>query len=262
MLLVTRPREQAQDWVAGLQAAGVAASTVPLLGIEAVSAEPQLAALSQAWGQLASFRAVMFVSPNAVSGFFASARAPWPAHTWAVAPGPGTAAALQAQGIAPAQIMQPPQHAKQFDSESLWPELACEDWADQSVLVVSGEGGRDWLIQRWQEAGAQVHTVVAYRRAAPVLLEAEAQRLRWAVAQPQQAWWLWSSSEALAHLPPLVRAQVPRINWSAWVLQAQGLATHPRILEQAHRLGFAKVQACRADLASVVAAYNRQHRVA
>ena len=260
MLLVTRPREQAQEWVARLLEAGVQACAVPLLGIEAATTEAERAALRQAWAQLPACRAVMFVSPNAVSGFFASARAPWPSHTWAVAPGPGTAAALVAQGLAPAQIVQPPADAQQFDSESLWPELARHDWVGQAVLVVRGEGGRDWLIQRWQEAGARVHTVVAYRRGAPVMLEEESQRLRWAVAHPQRAWWLWSSSEAMEHLAPLVRSQVPDCNWPAWVSQAQGLATHPRILEQAQSLGFAKVRACRADLASVVAAYNQQHR--
>ncbi len=271
MLLVTRPREQARDWVSRLQAAGVPAAAVPLLGIAAADSETDRMALEQAWVQLPRCRAVMFVSPNAVSGFFDAASTSaatagtgkprsWPAHTWAVAPGPGTAAALEARGLAASQIVQPPADAPQFDSESLWPALATQEWAGQDVLVVRGEGGREWLIQRWQQAGARVHTVVAYRRGAPVLQEPEVQHLRWAVAHPQQALWLWSSSEALEHLAPLVQAHAPEALRAGWAAQARGLATHERIVEQARALGFSQVVPCRADLRSVVAAYNDQHR--
>jgi uroporphyrinogen-III synthase len=271
MLLVTRPREQARDWVLRLQAAGVPAAAVPLLGIMAADTAADRAALEQAWAQLPHCRAVMFVSPNAVSGFFDAAPpsaatadvAPprsWPAHTWAVAPGPGTAAALQGQGLAAVQIVQPPADAPQFDSESLWPALATQNWAGQDVLVVRGEGGREWLIQRWRQAGARVHTVVAYRRGAPALQESEVQHLRWAVAHPQQALWLWSSSEALEHLAPLVQAHAPEALGAGWMAQVRGLATHERIVEHARALGFSQVVACRADLPSVVAAYNEPHR--
>ena len=263
MLLVTRPREQAQEWVARLKAAGVLARAVPLLGIAAADAQADRAALHQAWQHVATCRAVMFVSPNAVTGFFEAAPSgakAWPGQTWAVAPGPGTASALVAQGVCPAQIVQPPADAPRFDSESLWPGLARLDWSDQDVLVVRGEGGRDWLIQRWQQAGARVRTVVAYRRAAPRLLDLEVQGLQWALAHPQQALWLWSSSEALDHLAPLVCAHVPQAGVADWRAQVRGLAMHARILEHSRALGFTQVWACRADLASVVAAYNDLHR--
>lgn len=52
MLLVTRPREQARDWVSRLQAAGVPAAAVPLLGIAAADSETDRMALEQAWAQL------------------------------------------------------------------------------------------------------------------------------------------------------------------------------------------------------------------
>jgi len=259
MLLVTRPREQAQDWVARLQAAGVPAHAVPLLGIAPADTQADHASMRDAWTQLQACRAVMFVSPNAVQAFFKHAtvgRPAWPEHTWAIAPGPGTAAALVSRGIPPLQIVQPPTDAPQFDSEALWPELARLAWNNQDVMVVRGEGGRDWLIQRWQQAGARVHTVVVYRRGAPLLLKPEVQGLQWALAHPDRAVWLWSSSEALDHLAPLIRTHAPQVSLSAWAPQVRALATHARIVERARTLGFAQVLACRADLSSVVAASN------
>ncbi len=78
--------------------------------------------------------------------------------------------------------------------------------------------------------------------------------------------WLLSSSEALDHLLELVQALGPmsgplsRSLLDHWLGQARALATHPRIFERARQLGLRHVSTCRADFASVVAAYNRPHR--
>jgi len=259
MLLVTRPRDQAEEWVARLLAAGVPAKAVPLLGIESA---PDRRAVADAWQGLAQCRAVMFVSPNAVAGLFADAPpdSRWPDQTLAVAPGPGTAAALLAHGVSAASIIQPPTDAQQFDSETLWPELARYPWGESRVLLARGEGGRDWLTQRWQEAGAQVRTVVTYRRGAPDPGELEQQTLQAALSDPAEHVWLLSSSEALDHLIPQVQSQPLGPSLQHWLGQARALATHTRILEYARGLGLQHVSACRADLPSVVAAYNRTHR--
>lgn len=264
MLLVTRPREQALQWVAQLQGSGIAAAAVPLLGIHAAP-DPQ--ALSAARRQLASgqFRAVMFVSPNAVDAFLDGGADPgqrfsWPERTWAVAPGPGTAVALQACGIPSSLIIQPPADARQFDSESLWPELSRHSWQDTAVLVVRAEEGRDWLIDRWKASGAHVHAVAAYRRGPPVLLPGERAVLRQAVEVPEDCVWLLSSSEALTHLMPLAAEIAPSPDLAGWLKRSRGLATHPRILASAQQLGMGLVRACRPDLPSVVDSYNRLHR--
>jgi uroporphyrinogen-III synthase len=244
---------------------------MPLLGIHPT---PHPQAVVEAWQGLAQchYRAVMFVSPNAVTGFFAAApsAAPWPAGVLAVAPGPGTAAALIAQGVSEACIVQPAADAAQFDSESLWPELERYPWQEARVLVARGEGGRDWLIQRWAQAGARVQTVTAYTRGAPDPSEQERQTLRAAVQRPAEHVWLLSSSEALDHLLELVQAlgslsgslsgplSAPLLDH--WLDQARALATHPRIFDRARQLGLRHVSTCRADFASVVAAYNRSHR--
>ncbi len=113
----------------------------------------------------------MFVSANAVQGFFAAAgRRPWPAATRAWSPGPGTTQALVAAGVPAERVDAPPADAAQFDSEALWPVIAPQLQAGLRVLLVRGAGadgrpaGRDWLARQLQQAGARVDTVVAYAR--------------------------------------------------------------------------------------------------
>ncbi|MBP6903078.1 MAG: uroporphyrinogen-III synthase [Burkholderiaceae bacterium] len=235
-LLVTRPQPQADEWVARLQALGLQAAALPLL---AIGDAPQATAVPAAWATLPGRALVMFVSPTAVQRFFAGrpAGAAWPAGTLAGSTGPGTAAALRAQGLAEPLLVTPPDDAPRFDSEALWLQLQQRRpppvWPGARVLIVRGEGGRDWLAGTLAEAGAQVDFVEAYRRQPPRLDAAGQALLAAAVAAPQAHAWLVSSSEALGHLARLA----PAADWSA----ACALATHPRIAESAQALGFGRV---------------------
>jgi uroporphyrinogen-III synthase len=175
-VLVTRPAAQAAVWVERLRATGIDAEALPLIAIVAVADRRGLQA---AWAGLAARRLVVFVSSNAVVHFFAG-RPPdlvWPAGVVAAAPGPGTAEALRDVGVAEAAIVAPASDAPQLDSESLWARLQGRDWRGASVLIVSGDGGRDWLAERLREAGATVESLPAYRREAPDFAGSEAQRL-------------------------------------------------------------------------------------
>jgi uroporphyrinogen-III synthase len=67
-VLVTRPKKEAQQWVHALTDAGYEALSFPLIG---VLPAPDAQAVVAAWGRLATFDAVMFVSGNAVDHFFA-----------------------------------------------------------------------------------------------------------------------------------------------------------------------------------------------
>ena len=238
-VLVTRPQPQAGQWVGQLAALGVQAAAVPLLGIGA-PADPGPVAL--AWARLAKHRAVMFVSPNAVERFFAAAPvagdgpARWPDGVWAAGTGPGTHAALVRAGVPAQQVLCPPADGGRFDSESLWLLLAERGpWSRASMLIVRGEGGRDWLADRLRAEGATVQFVEAYRRLDPQL-DAEALRaLTEALAHPAEHVWLLSSSEAVRHLPSLC----PGVDWSA----SGALATHPRIAAAASDIGFGQVSA-------------------
>ncbi|MGQ2980186.1 MAG: uroporphyrinogen-III synthase, partial [Polaromonas sp.] len=72
-VIVTRPARDAESWVAALTQRGLQAEALPLITIEALPLSP---ALQQAWREIDSYAALMFVSANAVTAFFESNRAP------------------------------------------------------------------------------------------------------------------------------------------------------------------------------------------
>lgn len=243
-VLVTRPQPQADDWVARLQALGAPAQALPLMRI--VRREGFDAAVRAAWSDLARHRLVMFVSPNAVLAFFAGRPegAAWPAQTLAGATGPGTIAALRAQGVDARSIAAPPEDAASFDAESLWRHaLAGLDWTQRQALIVRGEDGRDWLATTLRQAGAHVDALAAYARAEPAWSAAESAALAVVARDPAAQVWLFSSSQCIAHL---LRAPVDAATLAA-LRQVPVLATHARIAETARAAGFAAVVPVRPD---------------
>jgi uroporphyrinogen-III synthase len=234
-LLVTRPQPQADAWVARLREQGVDAHALPLLAIDAVV---DLNELHAAWHELSRYALAMFVSPNAVSHFFAARPAEvaargWPRATRAGATGPGTLQALHMAGVPPALCVAPLADAPQFDSAALWAQLRHEHWAGREVLVLRGNGGRDEFAAFLREAGAAVHFTQAYRRGEPRLTPGEQALLEAAVARPADHLWWLSSAEAVGYLPRLA----PQADWR----HARALASHPRIAQCARALGFVQV---------------------
>ncbi|MBE7419495.1 MAG: uroporphyrinogen-III synthase [Ideonella sp.] len=257
-LLVTRPQPQADEWVQALRARGVPARALPLI---AIAPQPG-PAVREAWQRLHQAALVVFVSPGAVTSFFAARPDPltWPAHgvradeggangVRAGAVGPGTSHALRVAGVPPQLIVEPAADAAQFDSEALWQRLAGERWAQRAVWIVRGDGGRDWLAEQLRAHGAEVSFVQAYRRALPQLDGCARQLLAAAVAEPAHTRWLFSSSQAIDHL----RQLAPAASWAA----AHALATHPRIAEAARAAGFGHVASTRPGLDAVQAAWGR-----
>ena len=262
-LIVTRPAREAAQWVQRLQAHGVPAVALPLIDIGPCTDPAARQALAQAHARLPAYQALMFVSGNAVTCFFASnqapaldGKAPIAIKTRAWAPGPGTAAALVQAGVDPAQIDGPSPDAAQFDSEALWQQVRQQIGPGSRVLIVRGRSatpdsahespmgtGRDWLAQQITAAGGEVDFVVAYQRGAPRFDGAQ-QALAQAAARDGSVW-LLSSSEAVAHLAQALPAQT----WEC----AHALATHPRIAQAARAAGFGTVRECRPALEDVVA---------
>lgn len=239
--LVTRPAGQAEDWVRRLRAEGLEAAALPLIGI-APLVDPR--PLAEAWHGLVRRDLVMFVSPNAVQQFFAQrpAGVDWPAALCAAAPGPGTAAALRAQGVV--RVVEPVADAAAFDSESLWAVLGPQGpWDGRSVLILRGSSGedtglgtgREWLIGTLRAAGARVDVQATYRRGAPHWSAEEQAVWTQALAAPQAHVWCFSSSEAIGHLQALAGTH------GAW-RGSLALATHPRIAEAARAAGFTAVR--------------------
>ena len=254
-IIVTRPPREAQDWVQALQQAGWQAQALPLI---AIGAAPDAGAVQQAWRQLDQYLGVMFVSANAVTGFFAARPADVPllfaepgTVTAAWATGPGTTKALLAAGVPAPRIVAPPADAAQFDSEALWQLIAGQVGPGARVLIVRGAdaadggnsqgAGRDWFARQVTQAGGTVDFVVSYQRLRPQLDAAQLQLARQAASDGSV--WLFSSSEAVHNL----RASLPQQDWRA----ARAVATHARIAEAARQAGFAVVRESRPALADI-----------
>jgi uroporphyrinogen-III synthase len=244
-VIVTRPAAQAAGWVQRLRALGHDAVALPLIEI-APAADPL--PVQEAWRTLTERGLVVFVSPNAAERFLA-ARPPalsWPAATLAGSTGPGTSQALRAQGVPEACVVEPPEDAPQFDSEALWVRLQDRDWRGVRVLIVRGDGGREWLADTLRARGAEVEMLAAYRRRRPVWVATEREMLAEALGRPREHCWLFSSSEAIDHLEAFAG---PQADWS----QARAVATHERISARARRLGIVHVAPASPSLVSVSA---------
>ena len=241
-VLVTRPATQATDWVVRLRGKGIDAAALPLIGISpAINTMPVVLA----WVRLGQRKLVVFVSPNAVEQFFGVKPAGmfWPAHVHAGSTGPGTSQALLQAGVPRDMLIEPAANSLQFDSEALWTRLDGMDWHGASVLMVRGDGGREWLADKLRAQGAEVGKVVAYHSVAPSFTKPQRAQLNAALAWPQHHLWLFSSSEAITHLA----AAVTFADWhKAWAI-----ATHPRIAARAQELGFANVLQTRPALDAV-----------
>ena len=271
-VVITRPQADSLSWADGLRAVGFEPLLLPLIDIEPV-ANPK--AICLAWAGLRGYAAVMFVSGNAVSGFFASKRPEngvqkaWPAiKTRAWATGPGTRRALVQAGVDAGLIDSPQEDAEQFDSEALWLRVCNQVKAGDKVLLVRGStsandgagqggegglhgsgelgepgGGRNWLSTQLEAAGVTVDFLVSYLRKAPVFSALQQSLVR--AAAVDGSVWLFSSSEAVGNLASALPGQ-------AWG-EARAVATHPRIAAAVRAQGWGVVCESRPTLASVVA---------
>lgn len=269
-VIVTRPQGDAHAWVQGFEAAGHQVETLPLIDIQPARDAASLQRARDAVGRN-DYRALMFVSGNAVAHFFGrvdpiclpkASIAPVFAqciatHMIAWATGPGTVQALLQAGVPADQIRAPMPAAGQFDSQTLWAQVGPSVQAGDRVLIVRGEDdiaipeppgalagvGRSWLETQLGRAGAKVDTAVAYRRCAP--LWGVSERLQAQAAATGSSVWIFSSSEAVRHLA----TGLPNQDWS----KARAVATHPRIAQSVRALKFGVVCESRPVLAEMLA---------
>lgn len=258
-VVVTRPAGQSRQLTEALHAAGLDVLGFPLLAIGPAADDTQLRA---ALARLSDYALVVFVSPNAVS--FAldtlaqvqntAGQAQWPADVPVAVVGPSSVTALAERGIAPPthRVIAPAGaqgegdgagDSPRFDSEALWSELDTTPgaFAGRGVLIIRGNGGRDWLGDRLREAGAAVGAVEAYSRTLPEPTTMQWQAVRDSLkpGAPPYAW-LLTSSEAVRNLDALARLHLSPQEHER-LKQMQCIAPHARIAAQAQALGFAHV---------------------
>jgi uroporphyrinogen-III synthase len=261
--IVTRPGQEADAWAAQIKRNGIEAVALPMIEIVAV---PDRSQLAQAWKDLGAYDALMFVSSNAASHFFAARpteiASPWVSgnkapRAWVT--GPGSRAALLAQGVPAKHIDMPAPTAQSLDSEALWLQVQAQIGAGTRILIVRGDKaseaadapapgspsgqGRDWLAVQLQGRGAQVDYVVAYARRPPQWT-ADQRALVMQSLQGQDVW-VWSSAEALGNL----LSAFPGQTWAG----AKAVATHTRIAQAARLAGFGKVALAKPGLAALCA---------
>ena len=252
--VLTRPAGQSAGLAARLAQDGVETFEFPLIDIAPVE---DTAPLRDMLASLERYALVVFVSPNAIDHGLAALGGPWPKGVPVAAIGPGSVAALARHGLAaPAVEVICPAGAEaghalsrndgddaanqRFDSESLWVALEARfgehGLAGKRVLIVRGDGGREWLAERLRAAGASVETVAAYRRRVPQAGSDAWSRVRALLAGASHAW-LVTSSEGLRNLDTMARAQLSAAELAA-LRHAPLVAPHPRIAETARALGF------------------------
>jgi len=159
-VLVTRPKKQAELLAKRLEEVGAVPVLLPTIEI----APPlDMQPLREARAQLSACDFVMFVSANAVEQALTTST-PWPQNVIALAPGKGTATALQQAGV-PAECILTP--VSRFDSEGLLELPALQQMQGKRVLILRGEQGRELLGDTLTARGAEVTRVTCYRRACP-----------------------------------------------------------------------------------------------
>jgi uroporphyrinogen-III synthase len=223
-IVITRPARQAAALASQIAALGGKPLVFPTIVILPPS---DRSSLDDALRRLTEFDYAVFVSANAVE-YGVGDPAAWPEGLVAFAPGPGTAAALRAVGIA--NVRTP---AMTMDSDGLLalPELTAV--AGKSVVIFRGGTGRDVLRDAMLARGAKVVQVDCYRRARPAsgaagLLEA------WREGRVDAV--TITSSEGLANL------------WATLDAEGRGglaatptFVPHPRIAEAARGIGLTKI---------------------
>lgn len=255
-IIITRPAAQSTEWLDGLAAQGLSAQSFPLIEITDALSPQQRAQLH---ARAAHADVCMWVSRNAVACFWKKIGHFSDVDTekyainsivnntlqrhWAT--GPGTVAELVRCGVAMTQIDAPELSAQQWDTQTLWQSVKGQIRAGSQVLILRGEdvgtpsASRDWLAQQIRAAGGVVEFAAVYQRRPPQFTQ---QKVAWAHAAANDgSLWVFSSSQAVAHLPDIAGG------WG----QARCIATHPRIAQAAHAKGLVVVCTSRPALADV-----------
>ncbi|WP_144111627.1 fused uroporphyrinogen-III synthase HemD/membrane protein HemX [Paraburkholderia sp. BCC1886] len=242
-VVITRPVGQSNQLIAQLAAAGIATLEFPLIDIAPVIDEAPLRA---ALASLERYALVVFVSPNAVDHAFNRSDAIWPHALPVGVVGPGSVQALARHGVtSPAHTVISPRagiddDSASFDSEGLFAAidatLGAASLSGKRVLIVRGDGGREWLAERLREAGAEVDTVAAYRRLVPEPSIGGWARVHALLAGEPHAW-LLTSSEGVRNLHELALEHLTG-DELVELKRATLVTPHPRIAQTARALGF------------------------
>ncbi|MCP5158492.1 MAG: uroporphyrinogen-III synthase [Gammaproteobacteria bacterium] len=172
-MLVTRPEQQADPLCRLIERRGGVAIRCPALVItEPRDWAPALAIFER----LADYDLAIFTSTNAVDRAWPLIRAcgGLPPRLDIAVIGQATARSLASQGVA--DCLRP---AQGFTSEALLELPRLQQVAGQNIVIIRGEGGREWLVDTLVGRGARVDRAEVYRREPPTV-DTETLVERWA----------------------------------------------------------------------------------
>jgi len=244
-LLLTRPAEDCAALAQTLGAQGVFSHCMPLLAIEALDETPEQ---RSAFADLQRYCAVIVVSkPAARIGLqlLAQHGAPTPDLPW-FSVGAATAAVLAEQGLGV--------HFPDLgdDSEALLALPALQQAIAAPaprVLILRGEGGREFLAESLRSQGVSVDYLPLYRRVLPQYAPGELSRQ---VRAERLNGLVVSSGQGFEHL-----LQLAGDDWSA-LARLPLFVPSPRVAEQARAAGAQIVVDCRGASAAALQAALEQ----
>lgn len=233
LFIVTKPAPAGLVLCERLVQAGWPTLFLPAFTLE-VAPDPELVARTLA--NLAQFDLAVFVSPNAVRAVSKEMIAAWPAPTAIGAVGDATRCAVETEltGAASAALIAPAP-GDDSGSEGFWKAWTAHKRKARRVLILRAQSGREWLAERFTSEAAVVETLAVYARRDCVLDAAQRRTIEAAIARSNVARVLYSSSEAIEALD---RQLAEIAGAHAWLRQGTALATHPRIAQRLHALGF------------------------
>ncbi|MEL7936147.1 uroporphyrinogen-III synthase [Pseudomonas delhiensis] len=232
-LLLTRPQEECAVLAASLAEHGVASASLPLLAIEPLEETPEQRSLLL---DLDRYCAVVVVSKPAARLGLERIDRYWPQpparQDW-FAVGAATAAILDDYGLR----VHYPEHGDDSEALLALPALAqALEVPGPRVLILRGEGGREFLAERLRGQGVAVDYLELYRRVLPAYPAGELARR---VREEALNGLVVSSGQGLEHL-----LRVAGEDWP----QLAGLplfVPSPRVAELARDAGARRVIDCR-----------------
>ncbi len=225
-VLVTRPKHQATAFINQLEQAGAQATGFSTIEICPIESSEQLNKRAK---EFEKYNSIIFISTNAVDNgikWLKKAGKSLEKHK-VIAIGKSTSLALARQGI---KVDITPE--ENFNSEALLklPAMQSDQLSAQQILIIRGEGGREFLADTLKSRGAQVSYAEVYRRC-QTTNDIEPILELWSKKHIQLV--TVTSNEALKNLYYIMNKQGQN-----YLLQTSLIVPSQRCAELAQQLGF------------------------
>ena len=223
--MITRPAHQAGTLSDYIQAAGGMSFLFPTLEVKAAELSSQD---KEKIENINQYDIIIFISPNAVDRglHHLQSISPLPQHIQLATIGKGSAHALRTQLGKQPDICP----KENFNSEGLLATDALQNITDKRILIIRGNGGREYLKQTLQQRGAFVDYLTVYQRIKPAT---DSTNLVQYLQNNQIAVIVITSAESLKNLVELTPEKV-----TLKLLDLPLLLINKRLIDVANKAGF------------------------